>query len=206
MKINSPQKSFVILVLVTLILWGGLIYGAYRFLVQKIVVVSESVMQKSRELNDLDYNTRHLGFFQADYQKVESDAVLLERLILHEDEAIQFIENLEEIAIRYQVKQEISLREEVVSPKKRSSDSDEPKESAVELGAKDASSKKGATKIVFNIRSTAAFPDLVKYIQALEALENYPNIINASISIDDKNKVVEADLEVELTIKSNAPK
>ncbi len=206
MQTNSPQKSFLILVLVTLILWGGLVYSAYRFLIQSIQSVSGSINQKAREINDLDYNTRHLDFFQADYQRVESDAAILERLILHEEEAIKFIENLEEIAVRYQIKQEISLREESASPKKRSLERDRDTESETDSTSKDDSTQKGATKIVFNIRATAAFPELVKYLQALEALENYPNIINAAINIDAKNKAVEANLVVELAIKSNIPK
>jgi len=189
MKKSSPKQSLLILIAVILVLWAVVGFVVHRFLASDIGRVAEEIQEKKTDLTQLDYNARNIEYLEKDYQKLEKDGLRLENAVFASGEAIVFIERLEAIAAEYNVAQTIELPEAETKKDKKNDKKDA-----------EESNLAGLKVLVYHLELSGSFPDLVKYIQALEDLDNYTNLNFISLSLKEEAgviAVIEAEVYVE---------
>jgi len=186
----SPKQNFLIFILVTLAFWTVFGLLTYYFLASDIKRLSREVFSKKADLLQLDYNARNIDYFREDYQKLEQDGLRLEDAVLSESETIVFIEKLERIAADHNVTQTIELSETETKKDKKSEKKGETEE--IDLA--------GLKSFSYRLEIAGTFFDLVRYIQALENLDNYTNLNFIHLTIQEESGVlgvIEAEIYVE---------
>lgn len=213
MKKFSTKTSVFLLLIITVVVWTGLGFGVYHFLVLDTKKLRAEIIKNDFEYKQLEFNAHNLHFFEEDFQKAEEDSFLIARMILAEEDAIIFIEALEEIASRYNLSQEINLREEEIPTRKEEEEDleevdedrgkDEEDQEEITDGApreEESLQKIAFKRLIFNLDLTGSFPDFVKYVQAVESMDYYPNISSVNISIAEGN-LVKVRLDLELAVQ-----
>jgi len=191
MRKFSPKQSLVTVILVVLLIWVGFGLAVYYFLASDIKKINQEFAEKKLDLAQLDYNARNLDYFISDYDKVKDDIAPLEAVIFGKEETIVFIEKLEKIAVDYSISQSIDLgtQTEEESPKGQKQEE------------KPAQSKSSAYEILdFRLELRGSFPNVVKYLQALESLNNYVNINSISLNLKEENEIL-AVVKAEVCVK-----
>lgn len=174
MSIAFPRNKLIIFIAATIIFWlaGG--FFTYFFLMRDIQNLNSAIAEKRRDLDQTIYYGQNFGRFSEDYQKVVSEAQKINEAILDQDGFIVFIQKLEKISQDNNLKQKIDLSKE-----------DKAAESAAAKKKKEEEAV-FPKPIVYSLELEGAFPNFVRFLQAVENLNNYTNLRSVSINLQNK--------------------
>lgn len=200
MSQSSPEKKLVLLILITLGFWSAVIFSVYHFIARDLKRLSAEIGEKRLKIAQLDYNAHNFESFAQDYQEVSKDIKDIEGVLLEEKEIIVFIQKLEKIAEENGLEQSISLKRQEEKEEK-----DEEEKEGKEKTEKKEPKKEELRPLLYRVDLGGDFPQIVRYIQALENLNNYTNINSLVLSLEqgkEKEKnIVRAIIEAEVYMK-----
>lgn len=188
--LKTKKTNLFIFFLLLAALFAACFFLVYEFLIKDIQRLSEEITKKKISLAQIDYNANHIATFQKDYQAVEADLPTLEKVVLSEDEFVNFVRSLEGIAIRFNLKQKIDLGNDSSSQESRDSSSEKKEE------------KESRGSLSFNIELEGTYSDLVRYLQSMESLESFPSLQKLSLSLRPKESEEGAGNIIRVQIKT----
>lgn len=195
---SSPEKKLALLILITLGFWSAVIFSVYHFIARDLKRLSAEIGEKRLKIAQLDYNAHNFESFAQDYQEVSKDIAAIEGVLLEEKEIIVFIQKLEKIAEENGLEQSIDL-------KRPAEGKDEEEKEGKEKTEKKEPPKEMFHSLLYRVDLGGGFPQIVRYIQALENLNNYTNINSLVLSLEqgkEKEKnIVRAIIEAEVYVK-----
>lgn len=198
MSQSSPEKKLVLLILITLGFWSAVIFSVYHFIARDLKRLSAEIEEKRLKIAQLDYNAHNFESFAQDYQEVSKDIKDLEGVLLEEKEIIVFIQKLEKIAEENGLEQSIDL-------KRPAEGKDEEKDEEGGKQEKKEPPKEMYHSLLYRVDLGGGFPEIVRYIQALENLNNYTNINSLVLSLEQgkerEKNIVRAIIEAEVYVK-----
>jgi len=176
-----PKRKLISFILTTLGIWTAGGFLVYYFVVRDIKTLSQEILLKRQEVNQLDYNVKNFDQFSADYEKVAPDVSKINETILAQDNFITFIQKLEKIAEETGMKQQIDLQKQEEKTKRSSQEGEENKDSQSKNKEITRASYPG--NLVYKLNLEGTFPNFVKYLQMLENLNYYtnPRLINFTL-------------------------
>ncbi|NQU77765.1 hypothetical protein HQ544_03655 [Candidatus Falkowbacteria bacterium] len=158
MNIPKIKIYFTIGVFLLLLAVAGFIV---RPSIQQIKKIADEINQEKTKVEKLYLQGQFLKPTQKQYEKVKPQVADLEKIFIAKEKKLDIITALEGIAAKNRLDQKIELKEEKIEKNEK------VKEQAV--------NKKYET-LNLSIKITGTYPDLIKYLTDLEALDYYINI------------------------------
>ena len=194
MKIASKKKKLVIISSVSIIILTLFVLFIIKPVILKLENLSGTILGKKAELESLTQEETVLPRQEKELGNLKDKLPKILRAIPTQDEVINFIIDLEQIAHKNNVTQSINIKEETAKAEKK------------EGGLKES---------VFKLTLAGSFPDIINYIINLENLEYYAdiNLLNITHQVSAPETVsevgptklepgnVNANLDVALYVK-----
>ncbi len=161
MKIASKKKKLVIISSISIIILTLLVLFIIKPVILKLENSSGTILGKKAELESLTQKETVLPRQEKELENLKDKLPKILRAIPAQDEVINFIIDLEQIAHKNNVTQSINIKEGTAKAEKE---------------------EEGLRESVFKLTLAGSFPDIINYIINLENLEYYADINSLNIT------------------------
>jgi len=161
MKIASKKKKIVIISSISIIILTLFVLFIIKPVILKLENSSGTILGKKAELESLTQKETVLPRQEKELENLKDKLPKILRAIPAQDEVINFIIDLEQIAHKNNITQSINIKEETARSEKK---------------------EEGLKESVFKLTLAGSFPDIINYIINLENLEYYADINSLNIT------------------------
>ena len=198
--LKPAQKLLLIFFLLNLLL------AAELFLLKKVMVEpingsSRQIYDEQTELAAVRQQKSSIINLQQVFLEEFSEANLLSDSAFGREETVKFVQSLESIADRYQVKQTLTFRQPPKAKSKKSSQNKDENE-AKTINNNDKINAAVDNKVYFELTLTGEFANLMNFIFAYENLNSYPKLEVFQIN-NQTEKQPDGSLKILPTLRAN---